>query len=88
MAAMRYEGNFNAENRRLEDINEVISTELANMEHTVSEMSSYWQDEKSAQFIADVSELIRRIKEKQTQAIGDGHELLNKVEDSLKIYLN
>ena len=88
MAVMRYEGNFNAENHQLDDINEIISTELSKMESTVSEMGSYWQDEKSAQFIADVSDLIRRIKEKQQQAIGDGHALLNKVEESLKIYLN
>ena len=88
MAMMHYEGNFNAENRQLENINEIISTELSRMESTVSEMSSYWHDEKSSQFIADVSELIRRIKEKQQVAVNDGHELLNKVEDSLKIYLN
>lgn len=88
MAIMRYEGNFNSENRQLEDINEVVSRELSKMESTVSEMSSYWQDEKSAQFIADVSDLIRRIKEKQQVAVNDGHELLNKVEESLKIYLN
>lgn len=88
MEAMHYEGNFNAENNQLERINETISKELSKMEQTIGEMSSYWQDEKSAQFIADVNELIRRIKERQTQAINEGHELLSKVEESLKIYLN
>ena len=88
MAVMRYVGNFNDENNQLENINDIISSELTEMERTISEMSSYWQDEKSSQFIADVTELIARIKEKQNQAIGDGHHLLNQVEKSLEIYKN
>lgn len=86
MAAMHYDGNFNAERGQLDAIDSTITQELSVMEQTIDGMNAYWRDEKSAEFIRSSKELITQIKTKQAQAIQDGNNILTQVENALKIY--
>lgn len=88
MAAMHYDGNFNAERGQLKTIDETITKELSAMDQTIEGMNSYWKDEKSADFISSAKDLIAQIKTKQAQAIQDGNNILTQVESALKIYEN
>lgn len=88
MAAMHYEGNFDAERGQLRTIDETITSELTSMEETIDGMAAYWKDEKSADFINGAKDLITQIKTKQGQAIADGNQILSQVENALKIYEN
>ncbi len=86
MAAMHYEGNFNAERGQLKTIDETITKELDSMNQTLQGMNAYWKDEKSAEFITAATDTIAEIKTKQAQAIADGNSILSQVEAALKIY--
>ena len=86
MAAMHYDGNFNAERNQLKAIDETITKELASMTTTLEGMNAYWKDEKSAEFITSATESIKEIQTKQAQAIADGNNILTQVEAALKIY--
>jgi hypothetical protein len=86
MAAMHYEGNFNAERSQLKTIDETITKELNAMKETLEGMSAYWKDEKSESFLASATGAIAEIQTKQSQAISDGNNLLTEVENALKIY--
>ena len=86
MAAMHYEGNFNAERSQLKTIDETITKELNAMKETLEGMSAYWKDEKSESFLTSATGAIAEIQTKQSQAISDGNNLLTEVENALKIY--
>ena len=86
MAAMHYDGNFNAERGQLKEIDESITKELTAMDQTLEGMNAYWKDEKSASFIASAKEFITQVRTKQAQAISDGNSILSEVENALKIY--
>lgn len=86
MAAMHYDGNFNAERGQLKAIDESITKELTAMDQTLEGMNAYWKDEKSVDFIASAKDLIAQIKAKQAQAISNGNNILSQVENALKIY--
>ena len=88
MAAMHYEGNFNAERNQLSTIDETVSRELAQMEQTLEELSTFWKDEKSGPFITDTRNFIKLIRGKQGMAIQKGNDILNKVEEALHIYVD
>lgn len=88
MAAMHYDGNFNAERGQLKAIDEAITKELTSMDHTLEGMNSYWKDEKSVEFISNSKDFITDIKTKQAKAIADGNNILTQVENALKIYEN
>ena len=88
MAAMHYEGNFNAERGQLKTIDEAITKELSAMDQTIEGMNAYWKDEKSAEFIRSAKDFIAQVREKQGQAIQEGNDILTKVENALKIYEN
>ena len=86
MAAMHYDGNFNAERQQLRDIDSQITAELNSMTQTLEGMNAYWKDEKSAEFISAATDSIKDIQTKQEQAIADGNNILTQVENALKIY--
>ncbi len=86
MAAMHYDGNFNAERGQLKAIDDAITKELTSMDKTIEGMSAYWKDEKSADFISSAKGFIAQIRTKQAQAISDGNSILSQVENALKIY--
>ena len=86
MAAMHYDGNFNAERAQLTAIDDTIKAELTSMTQTLEGMNAYWKDEKSAEFISAATESITDIQSKREQAIADGNNILTQVEAALKIY--
>lgn len=86
MAAMHYEGNFNAERNQLNTIDETVSRELAQMEQTLDDLNIFWKDEKSGPFIAESRNFIKQVRAKQGIAIQNGNEILTKVEEALHIY--
>ena len=86
MAAMHYDGNFNAERGQLSAIDSTITRELAAMDQTLDGMNAYWKDEKSTEFISSTKDFIAQVRTKQAQAIQDGNNILTQVENALKIY--
>ena len=85
MAAMHYDGNFNAERASLNSKKDVISKELASMEETIEGMT-YWKDEKSEEFKASAKELIKKLKTENENANAEGNKILSQVEAALRIY--
>ncbi len=86
MAAMHYEGNFNAERGQLKAIDESITKELTSMSETLQGMGAYWKDEKSEAFLTSATDSIAQIQAKKDKAIADGTNILSQVEAALKIY--
>ena len=86
MAAMHYDGNFNAERGQLKAIDEAITKELNAMTSTLQGMGAYWKDEKSETFLTTATDSIVEIQTKQAKAIADGNNILSQVEAALKIY--